>query len=96
MNAPGGTTITPEMLAVVYDQAAALGLSEATLATLRQAWPGVHFTLCGEDDVPARLTPALAGETFDIYLVSNAEHCVAFTSQWEAATGLVLAERGED
>lgn len=88
--------IAPETLVEIKSQAAALGLSEHALAELRRAWPGIHFTYCSEDEVPARLSPYAEGEGFDLYLVSNAEHCVAFTGSLDAATGVVLAERSED
>jgi hypothetical protein len=84
------------VLNAVAARAAELDLSEAGIAHLRREWPGVHFTFCGEDDVPARLNPFLEGEGFHLYLVSNADHCVAFTSQLEAATGIVLAAVSED
>lgn len=88
--------IAPDTLAKVVAQVDAVGLGETTVAALRQAWPGVHFTYCAEDDVPARLTPVAEGKDFGVYLVSDAEHCVAFTDHLEAATGLVLATRSED
>ncbi len=88
--------IDADTLAAVAARAAELELSEASISHLRREWPGVHFTFCGEDDVPARLTPFLAGDGFNIYLVNNADHCVAFTSQIEAATGIVLATVSED
>lgn len=72
------------------------GLSESTVTALRQAWPGVHFTFCSEDDIPGRLNPVTEGNGFGVYLVSGAEHCVAFTDHLEAATGLVLAADSED
>ena len=75
---------------------AARGLDEGAIAELRRCWPGVSFTLCGEDDVPARLVPHARGEGYDFYLVSGAEHCVAFTEHPEAATGLVLAAHTEE
>jgi len=78
-------------LAAVAARATELDLSDASIAHLRREWPGIHFTFCGEDDVPARMNPVLEGPGFNLYLVSNAEHCVAFTSQLEAATGIVLA-----
>jgi hypothetical protein len=74
----------------------ALGLNEGAIAELRRRWPGVSFTLCSEDDVPARLAAHASGDGYDIYLVSGAEHCVAFTEHIEAATGLVLAILSED
>jgi len=53
--------ITAETLLVVYGQTAVHGLSEATLRTLRRNWSDPHFTLCSDDDVPARLTPVVEG-----------------------------------
>jgi len=88
--------IAPDTLAKVTAQVNAAGLSEAAVIALRQAWPGVSFTYCSEDDVPARLKPAAEGDGFGIYLVSGAEHCVAFTDNLEAASGLVLAAQSED
>ncbi len=88
--------IAPETLAEIRDQAAATGVTEAALVDLRRTWPGIHFTYCSEDEVPARLRPYAVGAGFDIYLVSNAEHCVAFTDNPEAATGVVLATLSED
>ena len=83
-------------LSAVATRAAELDLSEASVAHLRREWPGVHFTFCGEDDVPARLNPFRVGQRFNLYLVNNADHCVAFTSDLEIATGIVLATVSED
>ncbi len=88
--------INAELLAAVATRAGELELSEAGIAHLRREWPGVHFTFCNEDDVPARLNPFTQGDGFNLYLVNNADHCVAFTSQLEAATGIVLATVSED
>lgn len=88
--------ITSGILQQVSDKAAALGLSENALALLRRQWPGLSFTWCSENDIPARLKPHAVGASFDLYLVSGAEHCVAFTDHLEAATGVVLASRDED
>ena len=88
--------ITAETLVAVCDQAAVHGLSETTLQTLRKNWPDLHFTLCSDDDVPAMLKPAVEGEGFNLYLVSNAQHCIAFTTEPETATGLVLATQSEE
>lgn len=90
------TAISAETLVAVASRAGELELNESSLAHLRREWPGVHFTFCAEDDVPARLSPAQVGQGFNLYLVSNAEHCVAFTSQLEAASGIVLATFSED
>ncbi|MFA5082788.1 MAG: DUF6129 family protein [Hydrogenophilaceae bacterium] len=88
--------IAADVLAKVVAQVDAVGLGEATVTALRQAWPGVHFTFCSEDDIPGRLNPVAEGVGYGVYLVSGAEHCVAFTDHLEAATGLVLAEQSED
>ena len=88
--------INADLLTAVASRATELELSEAGIAHLRREWPGVHFTFCSDDDVPARINPFLEGAGFHLYLVSNADHCVAFTSQLEAATGIVLAAVSED
>jgi hypothetical protein len=88
--------IAPDTLTKVTAQVDAVGLSEEAVLALRQAWPGVHFTYCSEDDIPARLDPVAKGAGFGVYLVSGAEHCVAFTDHLEAATGLVLAADSEE
>lgn len=99
MNADGtlpAGRLTQELLAAVAAHAEREDLSEAVVFALRRAWPGIHFTWCAEDDVPARVKPVRTGAGFAIYLVGGADHCVAFTDRIEAATGLVLASRSED
>jgi len=88
--------ISAETLSRIAAQVAELGVSDAALAALRQAWPDVHFTHCSEDDVPARLVPSAQGDGFALYLISNASHCMGFTDHPEAATGIVLAETGAE
>lgn len=87
--------IAADTLAQVIAQVDAVGLDDATASALRQAWPGVHFTWCSENDIPGRLKPVAEGAGYSVYLVSGAEHCVAFTDHLEAATGLVLAATSE-
>jgi len=88
--------INADILAAVAARAAELELSEASLGHLRREWPGIHFTFCSADDVPARLNPYLEGKDFHLFLVNNADHCVGFTNQLEAATGIVLATVSDD
>ena len=83
--------IDASLLDAVARRAGELMLNEASVAHLRREWPGVHFTLCSEDDVPARLNPAYQRDGFNLDLVSNASHCVGFTNHLEAASGIVLA-----
>jgi hypothetical protein len=66
-------------------------LDETLLAELRGGWPGMYFTLCSDDDVPARLPPALERPGFRLYLVDGSEHCMSLTNDPAAAVGVVLA-----
>lgn len=67
------------------------GLDEAAVTSLRGKWPRIHFTYCSDDDIsgakPVREYPG-----FNVYLVDGRDHCLKFTSDMQAATGLVLAE----
>jgi hypothetical protein len=78
-------------------------VGESPLATyddmariLRAAFPGRHITVCGEDDIPARLSPAAANARSEIYYVASGGHCLSLTDDAGAATGIVVALRGED
>ncbi len=90
------TAIDASVLDAVSRRAGELMLGEAGVAHLRREWPGIHFTLCSDDDVPARLNPVREGDGFKLYLVSNLSHCVSFTNQLEAASGIVLATAEAD
>lgn len=84
--------IVPETLDKIASSAAALGeLNEGSLATLKQSWPDLRFTLCSDDDMPARMSPALRRERFNLYLVSGSEHCLSLTEDPLQAIGVVLA-----
>lgn len=72
------------------------GLSDAALAELKQTWPDLRFTFCNDDDMPARLPPALRRESFNLYLVNGGEHCLSLTDDPLQAIGVVLAEVDED
>jgi hypothetical protein len=77
----------------VHDIAALVerqGLGTGTLEQLRQSYPGVHFTLCMDDDIN-QPSPVLTGKGFNLYLVGGG-HCLALTTDYASATGLVLAE----
>jgi len=83
--------ITLEQTREIAGKIAELGLNESMLATLRQAYPGIHFTYCMDDDIP-NSEPVLARDEFNLYLVDGREHCLCLTSNPEAATGIVVAE----
>jgi hypothetical protein len=71
------------------------GLSEATLAVLRQSHPDIHFTYCMDDDINVG-KPVVESDGFNIYLVDGREHCLCLTNDYDVATGVVLAEVIED
>ena len=88
--------IVPETLEQIANTAAALGeLNEDALAALKQTWPNLRFTLCSDDDMPARLPPTLRRERFNLYLVSGSEHCLSLTDDPLQAIGVVLARVDE-
>ncbi|MBF0255501.1 MAG: hypothetical protein HQL47_03365 [Gammaproteobacteria bacterium] len=62
---------------------------------LRQAFPELHFSFCLDDDVIAD-TPALSLPGFNLYLVDSSNHCLSLTSDARGASGLVVAELGEE
>lgn len=88
--------IAPETLTALADAVGGRPLDEAVLADLRGRFPGLRLTLCGDDDVPARLAPALARPGFNLYLVNGSEHCLSLTNDPEVAIGVVLAWTGDE
>ncbi len=66
------------------------------LPILRARYPGVHFTVCSEDDIPARLSPFQSGAGFDLYLADASSHCISFTPDPASASGVVIALHAED
>ena len=84
--------IVPETLDMIARSAASFEeLTEAALDILKKRWPGLRFTLCSDDDMPARLPPALQRERFNLYLVGGGEHCLSLTDDPLQAIGVVLA-----
>ena len=84
--------IVPETLESIADVAAAMKeLSETTMVVLKQKWPELRFTYCNDDDMPARLPPALKRENFNLYLVNGSEHCLSLTDDPLHAIGIVVA-----
>ncbi len=62
------------------------------IASLRKAFPGLSLTRCDASDMDAE-TPVLETDGFEVYLIDTREHCVRITTQPEAATGLIVAEK---
>ncbi|MGF1644923.1 MAG: DUF6129 family protein [Thiotrichales bacterium] len=88
--------IEHETLVAVRDRIASAAPSEDMLRELRRTWPGMHFTLCSDDDIPPHLPPALTGAGFNLYLVNSSEHCMSLTTIPALASGVVLATVEEE
>ena len=90
--------IDSTLLTRVLDQVASRSCDpdDILVTHLRKSYPGTHFSICNDDDMPPRLS-AVAGNTFcRLYYVDSADHCLRLTSDAEAATGLVVALRDWD
>lgn len=84
--------LNPETLERIASAASALsGLNEDALAGLKQIWPDLRFTLCSDEDMPARMPPALQRAGFNLYMVGGSEHCISLTTDPDQAIGVVLA-----
>ncbi len=86
------------MIATEQLAAVATATRENPSATaLRARFPGLHFTECSEDDVSPRFKPALELERHALYLIHGANgHCLALTNDPAAATGILVAEKGDE
>jgi hypothetical protein len=56
----------------------------------------MHFSICSDDDMPLRLSPAAGNAYCQLYYVDSGDHCLRLTTDAEAATGLVVALCDED
>lgn len=87
--------ITLETLENITSRVKELGPGEPSLQTLRAEFSDVHFTYCMDDDVFGP-SPAVEVEGFNLYFIDGRDHCLAFTSSADIATGIVVAEVIED
>jgi hypothetical protein len=90
--------IEPAVLSSVLDQVAYhTGDPDDVLVNhLRRTFPGLHFSVCRDDDMPPRLEP-VTGNTFcRLYFVDSSAHCLQLTNDAESATGLAVALRDWD
>ena len=83
--------MTQDQIDAIGQFAVSRPLSEATVADLRQQFPGIHFTYCMDDDVVAA-NPVYQDSGFNLYLVDSRNHCLSFTQDPDIATGVVVAE----
>ena len=51
----------------------------------------IRDSYCYDDDISDR-TPVIETEQFNLYLIDGREHCLKMTNDYEAATGIVVAE----
>ena len=65
-------------------------------ARLRSSFPGVHFTVCSDDDIPARVPAVADNGICRLYYVDASEHCLKLTADAAGASGLVVAWCDED
>lgn len=63
---------------------------------LREAFPGVAFSLCSDNDIPSRLAPLATGEGFALYGINTSGHCAALTADIDSSSGLAVALTDED
>ncbi|MEQ1557681.1 MAG: DUF6129 family protein [Methyloglobulus sp.] len=83
--------ISAEQLNEIAVNIETLGVDESTVSTLRQQYQPIHFTYCMDDDLPNN-EPIIEKPAFNLYLVDGREHCMCLTNDYEAATGIVVAE----
>lgn len=70
--------------------------TETLLQVLREKFSVVHFSLCSDDDVPPRLSPAAECKYCGLYYVDSGSHCLRLTEEAAEATGLLVAMRDKD
>jgi len=87
--------IDEEMIAHVAKMANGKAVDETLKTELKQAFPGIRFTLCSEDDINTG-KPVHESEGFAIYLVGSSDHCMTLTNDYALATGIVIAEVYEE
>lgn len=87
--------INEELVANVAKMANNRPVDETLKEELKQAFPGIRFTLCSEDDINAG-KPVLTTDGLEIYLVGSSDHCLTLTNDYALATGVVIAETYED
>ena len=85
--------IEASLLSKVMDQVAshASDLADTLVTHLRKTFPGIHFSVCSDDDMPPRLKHIVGNAFCRLYYVDSADHCLRLTDDADAATGLVVA-----
>ena len=71
-------------------------VSLESVGMLRDAFDGLHFTHCLEDEITDDVAPVHSAAGYDVYLVDGSGHCMRLTTDADSATGLLVAEREAD
>lgn len=83
--------ISEEQVNAIAEKIDAMGVDEGTVSALREHYRPIHFTYCMDDDLPNN-TPVVEYPSFNLYLIDGREHCLCLTNDYQAATGVVVAE----
>jgi hypothetical protein len=83
--------ITSEQISAIIAKIETKGVGDDTVCELRQQYHPIHFTYCMDDDLPNN-TPIIEHKDFNLYLIDGREHCLCLTNDYNAATGIVVAE----
>jgi len=68
-----------------------------SVTSLRPRFPTLHFSECSADDINARFNPVFETEQYELYLISGASgHCLELTTDFNAATGIIVAAKVDD
>lgn len=84
--------MNPELVQTIANEVKKTRLNDGLIAQLRETYPNIHFTYCMDDDITNPVPPMLEYDSFNVYLVGGDGHCLALTQDYEAASGIVLAE----
>lgn len=90
--------IEQALLPKVLDQVSlhANDFTDQLASHLRQAFPGVHFSVCSDDDIPSRIPHVAENNVCRLYYVNSSDHCLSLTNDADAASGVVVALCEED
>jgi len=87
--------IETQLVETIAQHVASRVVGDETVNSLRESYPGIHFTYCIDDDIVTG-KPVIENEKFNLYLIDGREHCLCLTDDYETATGVVVAEVIED
>lgn len=87
--------VTEQIVTDVASHLKGMPLDGTITQKLREEFEDLHFTYCMDDDVHGP-KPVFESDEFNLYLITSQEHCLAVTSQYTSATGIVIAEVEED